>query len=160
MQLSGPVAVLSEDGQSVIQTRDLGDVPVGVKAGRVLPLVEVRPELTEGQLLGAYTDVIGAAQVVRTWSIAPLEMADFQRAIEERTEAVARERGYASTVACATYDKTPTPLWQAEGEAFVAWRDAVWVYAFAQLALVQAGQRAVPTIAELIAELPVIEWPQ
>lgn len=39
------------------------------------------------------------------------------------------------------------------------WRDAVWTYVYEQLALVQAGQRTQPTIAEFIAELPAIVWP-
>jgi len=51
------------------------------------------------------------------------------------------------------------PQWAAEAAAFAAWRDAVWTYAYAELAKVQAGQRAQPTVTDLIAELPAIIWP-
>lgn len=38
----------------------------------------------------------------------------------------------------------------------VAWRDAVWAHAFAELGKVQHGQRPQPTVEDFIAELPVI----
>ena len=44
----------------------------------------------------------------------------------------------------------------AEGKAFRAWRSAVWAKGYEILAQVQAGQRGIPTEAELIAELPVL----
>lgn len=156
MQLSGEVAILSADGLSVIETRNLGPDPVGVKPGRVLPLVEVKPE---GRL-GGYADEIGAYQVTRTWSIVEPQIGEYQAAIEAHVDAVARERGYSSAVSCASYVSSTNPLWQAEAGTFIAWRDAAWVYAFAELASVQSGNRAVPTVDEFIAELPVIEWPE
>ena len=38
--------------------------------------------------------------------------------------------------------------------SFRAWRSAVWAKGYEILAQVQAGQRAIPTEAELLAELP------
>jgi hypothetical protein len=87
------------------------------------------------------------------------ELDDFQRAIETHIDAIARERGYSSGVSCASYVSSTNPNWQTEAVSFVAWRDAIWAYAFAQLVLIQDAERVVPTIKELIAELPVIEWP-
>lgn len=156
MQLSGQVAILSVDGLSVISIRNLGLDPVEVKPGRVLPLVEIKPE---GRL-GGYADEIGVDQVTRTWSIAEPEIGEYQAAIEAHVDAVARERGYSSAVSCASYVSSTNAIWQEEAEAFIAWRDAAWAYAFAELASVQAGNRAVPTIADFIAELPAIEWPE
>ena len=48
----------------------------------------------------------------------------------------------------------------ADGRAFVAWRDAVWVYVYGELAKFEAGERAQPTIESFIAELPTMEWPE
>lgn len=45
------------------------------------------------------------------------------------------------------------------GDLCVTWRDSVWAHVEAAFADVQAGQRAQPTIAGLIAELPAIVWP-
>lgn len=47
----------------------------------------------------------------------------------------------------------------ADAEAFTAWRDPLWVFAFETLAAVQSGQMAQPTISELIAMLPQPPWP-
>lgn len=82
----------------------------------------------------------------------------FQRKVEDHIEAKARERGYSSAVSCASYLNDPNPVWTAEAQAFIAWRSAVWTRAFELLADVQSGKRAVPTIGEMIAELPSIEW--
>lgn len=51
------------------------------------------------------------------------------------------------------------PQWAAEAAVFVAWRDAVWLYAYAEMDKVLTGQRPQPSIDDLIAELPAIEWP-
>jgi hypothetical protein len=45
------------------------------------------------------------------------------------------------------------------GLAFIAWRDEVWGYAYAELAKVMAGERERPTVEELIGELEPLDWP-
>ncbi len=77
-------------------------------------------------------------------------------AIDRHVEDTARVRGYNGAAALAGY--ATSKVWQAEAQAFVAWRDDVWLAAFAILDDVQSGVRAIPTEAELIAELPVIGW--
>lgn len=86
------------------------------------------------------------------------DLSGFTAAIEDHIEAVARERQYSSAVSCVSYLNDPNPAWAAEAQAFVAWRSAVWATVFAALSEVQSGKRQVPTVAELIAELPAIEW--
>lgn len=91
----------------------------------------------------------------------PLTAAQFQRAIEVHVDAVAAQRGYSSAVSLASYVASTIPLWQAEAQAFVAWRDAVWAYALTELAKVQGGLRVAPeTTDAFVAELPLIEWPE
>lgn len=86
--------------------------------------------------------------------------ADYQRAVETKIEAVARERLYSNAVSFASYAASTNPTWQAEATTFIAWRDSVWEYAYAQLALVQAGEQAPPSSVEaFIADLPAIVWP-
>jgi hypothetical protein len=89
----------------------------------------------------------------------PLTEQDYARAVQEHVDATARGRGYDSGVSLASYADSAVPIWAAEAAAFVAWRDAVWTYAYAQLALVQAGERDEPTIEALVGELPAIAWP-
>lgn len=83
----------------------------------------------------------------------------YAAAISAHLDAAARARGYDGTLSIATYVGSSVPQWAAEAAAFAAWRDAVWTYAYAEMAKVQAGQRAQPTVADLIAELPAITWP-
>jgi hypothetical protein len=86
-------------------------------------------------------------------------IADYVHAIETHVDATATAKAYGGTASLASYVNSSVPAWAAEAAAFVAWRDAVWLYAYAEMAKVQAAQRAQPTVAELIAELPVIQWP-
>lgn len=84
---------------------------------------------------------------------------DYAEAIEAHADAVARSRQYRDADRLASYVNSGNAVWAAEANAFGAWRDAVWVYAYTQIAAVQAGQRPQPSIAGLISELPVISWP-
>jgi len=79
--------------------------------------------------------------------------------VDRHIEATAKARGYNSAASLASYVPSTNAAWAAEAGAFVAWRDAVWAHAIAALEDVQAGTRAVPDAAELIAELPEIAWP-
>lgn len=91
---------------------------------------------------------------------APLTMSVVQVGIEQHIEATAKARQYSSAVSCASYAASNNPAWQAEALAFIAWRDAVWVYAFAELAKVQNEEREPPASVEaFIAELPDMVWP-
>lgn len=85
---------------------------------------------------------------------------DYRAAIEEHVDIVAAERDYSGAVSIATYVSSTNSEWATEAQAFIAWRDAVWAYAFTELAKVMGGQRAQPTVADFIAELPVMEWPE
>lgn len=93
--------------------------------------------------------------------VGPPTLAAVQAAIERHVDAIAAPRNYSSAVSLASYVTSTVPIWQAEAQAFVAWRDAVWVYALAELAKVQGGERVAPaTTADFVAELPAIEWPE
>lgn len=86
--------------------------------------------------------------------------ADYARAIQAHIDATAQARGYNDGDSCIGHLVSTVPAWAAEAAAFNAWRDAVWLYAFAQLAAVEAQQRSQPSVAELVAELPTMTWPQ
>jgi len=69
-KLSGIVAVLNSAKTAVREIRDLGSTPIDVKAGWVLPFVEVRPALSANQYYSGSSDVIAADKVTRTWAVA------------------------------------------------------------------------------------------
>jgi len=88
-----------------------------------------------------------------------LTIDDYRLAIQAHIDATAGQRSYDSGLTCASYVGSTNPAWAAEASAFVAWRDAVWTYAYAELAKVEGGQRPQPTVETILAELPALVWP-
>lgn len=87
------------------------------------------------------------------------QMRALEGAVQAHIAATARARGYDNGMALAGYVNSTVPPWKAEAEAFIAWRDAVWLFVFEKLAQVQAGKAAPPESPEaLIAALPQIDW--
>jgi hypothetical protein len=83
---------------------------------------------------------------------------DYKAAIERLLDTWAQDRRYDNAVSLATYVGSTNPAWAAEAAAFVAWRDSVWTYAYAELEKVTAGQRPQPLVAAFIADLPGLAW--
>lgn len=91
---------------------------------------------------------------------AVLSVVDYQATIQRHMDEAARAAGYDDIKAAVTYaDEPAVARFQAEGQAFRAWRSKCWAYCYEQLALIQGGKRAQPTIPELLAELPLLELP-
>lgn len=85
--------------------------------------------------------------------------ADYATAIQSHIDQVAASRGYHDGIHLASYVASTVPQWAAEAAAFVAWRDAVWAYVYAQHAAVQAEEREQPSMAGLVIELTHMQWP-
>lgn len=86
-------------------------------------------------------------------------LATFQMAIQAHVDGTAKSRRYGDGNSLAGYVNSTIPKWSAEAAAFVAWRDQVWVYAYAELDKALGGQRPIPAVADFILELPAISWP-
>lgn len=84
----------------------------------------------------------------------------FRVAIQAHVDAVAVAKRYDNGTSLASYVVSTNAQWTAEAVAFVAWRDAVWAYAYGELDKVLAAERDVPTVEQFIAELPTMEWPE
>lgn len=82
------------------------------------------------------------------------KVAQYETAVQAHLDTAAQALGYDSILSACSYAGYTNPF-QAEGQSFCAWRGAVWDHCYTQLAAVQAGQRTEPTVAVLIAELPV-----
>ena len=80
-------------------------------------------------------------------------------AIQSMLDDKAKERNYDSILSLCTYATSPTAKFSDEGQAGVSWRDEVWAKGYAILADVESGSRAIPTVDELLAELPNFVWP-
>ncbi|OWV94432.1 hypothetical protein ATY81_12570 [Rhizobium sp. R72] len=96
------------------------------------------------------------------WKAPPSEsmaVDDYQSSVQALVDQTARSRRYNNGDSLASYVASTNPAWKAEAQAFVAWRDAVWQYAYSELAKVQAGEREQPSIDDFLLELPEIVWP-
>jgi len=80
-------------------------------------------------------------------------------AVQAHLDNTARERNYDGIMSLCTYAASTNARFAAEGQAGVAWRDAVWAACYAILADWQAGTIPTPTVDSLIAGLPQITWP-
>lgn len=79
-------------------------------------------------------------------------------AVQSHLDAAARAAGYDDIKSAVTYaDEPAVPKFQQEGQRFRAWRSLVWAACYVMLDDVMAGTRAVPTVDELLAELPKME---
>ena len=81
-------------------------------------------------------------------------------AVQKHMDDTAKERNFDDILSLCTYATSAMPKFKAEGQAGVEWRDDVWLYCYAELDKVLAGERGTPTTQELIDELPVFTWPE
>lgn len=85
----------------------------------------------------------------------------YRQAVQAHIDATAGARGYGAGSTLAGYIASAVPLWQAEAQAFVAWRDDVWLFVFDTLAQIETGEMPPPESAEaLISDLPKVKWPE
>lgn len=80
-------------------------------------------------------------------------------AVQIMLDTKARERNYDGILSACTYATSTIPKFQAEGQACVAWRDAVWAACYDAMHLVETGAIPQPTVEELLAMMPTLTWP-
>lgn len=81
-------------------------------------------------------------------------------AVQAHMDDQARALNYDDIKMAVTYaDEPAVPTFQAEGLVFREWRSLCWAHCYAAMAAVNAGERAIPTAEELIAELPALVLP-
>lgn len=81
-----------------------------------------------------------------------------QQLVQVTVDDTARSRQYNNGVYCASYAQSTNPVWAAEAQAFIAWRDSIYAYALQVFSDIQSGQPAL-TQEEFVAGFPEIVWP-
>lgn len=108
------------------------------------------------------TPVLANGEWTQQWTLVPFDIGvieqRFDSKLTEFFNMKAAERRYASYITCALRAGYVGPF-QAEGTAFAQWMDACNAKCYSILGEVLAGQRPVPTWAEILAELPTLTWP-
>ena len=82
----------------------------------------------------------------------------YENAVQNYLDETAQAKGYDNTYTCLSYLSSTDETWNREANIFNAWRDSVWRKCHEVLNAVLAGELAPPTVEELIAQLPTIEW--
>lgn len=165
--------IIREDGFVSINGRgltiDLSDMPADLHA--------VQWYGTEGHVerIGSANEAITGIGEYITWILRWQALADeldapppaptteqiiegFKSKIQNTLDEAARAKGYDDIISACSYAGYPN-VFQAEAIAFGQWRANVWAYGYAELDKVMAGTRPVPTVAEILAELPSLVLP-
>jgi len=80
-------------------------------------------------------------------------------AIQSYLDAEAQSHFYDGILSLCSYATSINPKFGPEGQAAVTWRDACWTVGYAVLAECEAETRPIPTVEELLSEMPVMVWP-
>lgn len=81
-------------------------------------------------------------------------------AVQQRLDDFARTRNYDGILSACTYATSTVPKFMAEGQYAVEARDATWAACYAIMGAVQQSERVMPTVEQVVGELPPLEWPQ
>jgi hypothetical protein len=80
-------------------------------------------------------------------------------AIQSYLDTEAQAHFYDGILSLCSYATSTNTKFGPEGQAGVVWRDACWATGYAIMAEVEAQTRTIPTIEELLAEMPAMVWP-
>lgn len=92
-------------------------------------------------------------------TLPPLSDAELRAACEtalaEAIDALAKSWGYDSIVSAASYISSSVPLFLAEAQALIKYRDDVWLWARSELSAISAGTEARPgSVGEFVSGMP------
>lgn len=107
----------------------------------------------EAKAQGQVENITGALGVVESFQ------SQVVREVQARLDIMARKRGYDNIVSLTSYAASKSSRFAAEAQHGVDVRDAAWGKCYEILGEVEAGTRPVPTLEEILAEMPSMEWP-
>jgi division protein CdvB (Snf7/Vps24/ESCRT-III family) len=79
--------------------------------------------------------------------------------VQKYLDSFVQSRGYDNVLSTITYITSTVPQFKLEAQYVLEARDKVWLKANELLDDVMKGRRSIPTIEEVLTELPVLEWP-
>lgn len=84
---------------------------------------------------------------------------EYQAAIQKRLDNFAQTRNYDGILSACTYAESTVARFKAEGQYCVNARDTTWVKCYEILDAVNSKSRPMPTLEQLMSELPILSWP-
>jgi hypothetical protein len=79
--------------------------------------------------------------------------------VQARLDEFAKTRNYDNILSACTYASSSVDKFKNEGFYCVNQRDATWAKLYEIMTSVQSGTRTMPTMDEILTELPVLAWP-
>jgi len=79
-------------------------------------------------------------------------------AVQFLLDETAKTRNYDNILSLCTYANSTIQKFKNEGQAGVNWRDACWATCYQIMYDVQTGQRQLPSVEQVLSELPQIIW--
>lgn len=131
------------------------------KAGDVFGYDETQQEFIDDCLADKKTwnEITGAWPPPPPPPTAEETLFAFTSAIQKHLDDFARTRNYDNALSACTYAASQVTRFATEGQYMVVARDMVWTTAYQILADVESGARPMPSIEDVIAELPQLTWP-
>lgn len=83
----------------------------------------------------------------------------FVSIIEKLLDETVQQKDYKNILHACSYSESSIPQYKAETLAVIYWRDSVWGKTYQIQNEILVGQRAIPTLEQFLAEMPVMEWP-
>ena len=83
----------------------------------------------------------------------------FTAAIQGHLDRFAQTRNYDGIMSAATYATSTVPKFRTEGQYAVEARDLTWARGYEIMGAVMSGARPMPSLEEVISELPELKWP-
>jgi hypothetical protein len=91
--------------------------------------------------------------------LAEVLISSVDEGLQNHINVTARTRGYTDALHCASYVNSTVDLWRLEANAFVEWRDLVWLSSIQKMKDARQGNYAFESLEKFIFELPTINWP-
>lgn len=112
-----------------------------------------------GEWMGYWIDDAAPTQEDLSAQVLSAARAGLTAGVQGYLDTLARSIGYDSILSLCTYASSTNPVFAAEGQAGVVLRDGCWAVGHQMEADVIAGLRPLPTLQQVLDELPTVEWP-
>ena len=84
---------------------------------------------------------------------------EYQTAVQKRLDDFAQTRNYDGILSACTYATSLVERFKIEGQYCVNARDTTWAKCYEILDAVNSNSRHMPTLEQLMSELPILSWP-
>ena len=84
---------------------------------------------------------------------------EYQTAVQKRLDDFAQTRNYSGILSACTYATSAVARFKTEGQYCVNVRDTTWSKCYEILDAANNNSRPMPTLEQLMSELPILSWP-